>query len=101
MRLNLGCGDVKMGGWVNVDKFSDFAPDVVHDLAEGAALRAIEAAGLEAGDIDCILLSTLSPQHDFPGTSFFLHERLGVPQHFVAAQLEARPGKLSQHAPHQ
>ena len=48
------------------------------DLAEGAALRALEAAGLEAGDIDCILLSTLSPQHDFPGTSFFLHERLGV-----------------------
>jgi len=48
------------------------------DLAEGAALRALEAAGLEASDIDCILLSTLSPQHDFPGTSFFLHERLGV-----------------------
>ncbi len=34
MRLNLGCGDVKMEGWVNVDKYSDFAPDVVHDLEQ-------------------------------------------------------------------
>ncbi len=24
------------------------------------------------------MLATLSPQHEFPGTSFFLHERLGV-----------------------
>lgn len=47
-------------------------------LAEAAALQALEDAGLEVGDIDCILLSTLSPEYDFPGTSFFLHERLGA-----------------------
>ena len=29
---------------------------------------------LDVSDIDCILLATLSPEHDFPGTSFFLHE---------------------------
>ena len=48
------------------------------DLAEHAARRAIEAAHLEPGDIDCIVLATLSPQADFPGTSFFLQERLDV-----------------------
>jgi len=48
------------------------------DLAEAASREALADAGLEASDIDCILLSTLSPQHDFPGTSFFLHGRLGV-----------------------
>lgn len=46
------------------------------DLAEQATLRALDDAGLEASDIDCILLATLSPQHHFPGTAFFLQERL-------------------------
>jgi 3-oxoacyl-[acyl-carrier-protein] synthase-3 len=50
------------------------------DLAQRAAERALASAGLEARDLDCILLATLSPQHDFPGTSFFLHDRLGVPE---------------------
>ena len=48
------------------------------DLAFEAARRAIEAAELAAGDIDCIVLATLSSQADFPGTSFFLHEQLGL-----------------------
>ncbi len=48
------------------------------DLAEAAARRALEAAGLEPGDLDCIVLGTLSPEADFPGTSFFLQDRLGL-----------------------
>lgn len=32
MKLNLGCGDAKTDGWVNVDKYASFDPDVVHDL---------------------------------------------------------------------
>ncbi len=47
------------------------------DLAEPAARRALADAGLEADDLDCIILATLSPQHVFPGTSFFLQDRLG------------------------
>ena len=47
------------------------------DLAEQAARRALSDAGLEAGDLDCIILATLSPEHEFPGTSFFLQQRLG------------------------
>ncbi len=50
------------------------------DLAEAAARKAIEAAGLEPGDLDLIVLGTLSPQADFPGTSFFLQARLGLEQ---------------------
>jgi 3-oxoacyl-[acyl-carrier-protein] synthase-3 len=46
------------------------------DLAEKASRQALEAAGLEPGDVDCIVLATLSAQADFPGTSFFLQERL-------------------------
>jgi len=48
------------------------------DLARQATERALAAANIEASDIDCIILATLSPQADFPGTSFFLHDALGV-----------------------
>lgn len=48
------------------------------DLAHQACLRALADAKREIGEIDCILLATLSAQHEFPGTSFFLHERLGA-----------------------
>lgn len=45
-------------------------------LAREATLACLEHAGLEVSDVDCILLATLSGEHDFPGTSFFLHEAL-------------------------
>jgi 3-oxoacyl-[acyl-carrier-protein] synthase-3 len=48
------------------------------DLARKASERALEAANLEATDLDCIVLATLSSQAEFPGTSFFLHDGLGV-----------------------
>jgi 3-oxoacyl-[acyl-carrier-protein] synthase-3 len=48
------------------------------DLAQAASERALEAAGVEARDLDAIVLATLSPEADFPGTSFFLHDRLGA-----------------------
>ena len=48
------------------------------DLAQAACEQAMEAAGLEVGDLDFILLATLSSQHEFPGTSFFLQEQLNA-----------------------
>ncbi|HKX46847.1 MAG TPA: beta-ketoacyl-ACP synthase III [Planctomycetota bacterium] len=46
------------------------------DLARVACQQALAAAHLDVSDLDFILLATLSPQHEFPGTSFFLHEQL-------------------------
>ncbi len=48
------------------------------DLATAACEQALRSAELGVEDIDFILLATLSPQHEFPGTSFFLHERLNA-----------------------
>ena len=48
------------------------------DLAAEAATRALEASGGEATDLDAILVASLSPHHDFPGTSVFLQDRLGI-----------------------
>jgi 3-oxoacyl-[acyl-carrier-protein] synthase-3 len=48
------------------------------ELAEHAARRALEAAGIEPRELDAIVLASLSPEHDFPGTGCFLQHRLGL-----------------------
>jgi len=48
------------------------------DLALAAAAEALEAAGIAASDLDMIILATLSPDHEFPGTACFLQAKLGV-----------------------
>ncbi|MBN2113652.1 MAG: ketoacyl-ACP synthase III [Acidimicrobiia bacterium] len=48
------------------------------DLALAAASEALEAAGIGASDLDMIILATLSPDHEFPGTACFLQAKLGV-----------------------
>jgi 3-oxoacyl-[acyl-carrier-protein] synthase-3 len=48
------------------------------DMAEAAARGALERAGMEAGELDCIVLATLSPDHFFPGTGVFLQRQLGL-----------------------
>jgi len=48
------------------------------DLAVQACHEAIERAGISLGDIDCIVLATLSPDHTFPGTACFLQQKLGL-----------------------
>ncbi len=48
------------------------------DLATEAAKRAIEDAGIQASDIDCIILGTLSADMHFPGTAVFVQKKLGI-----------------------
>ncbi len=47
------------------------------DLAEHAARRAIEAAGIKAADIDLIVLATTTADQVFPSTACLLQSRLG------------------------
>jgi len=48
------------------------------DLAEAAARRAIEAAGLAPADIDLIIVATTTPDKVFPSTACLLQQRLGI-----------------------
>jgi len=48
------------------------------DLALEASKQALEDAGMEAGEVQCIVLATLSPDIHFPGTGLFLQEKLGI-----------------------
>lgn len=48
------------------------------DLAEQAALNAIDAAGINNDDIDLIIIATTTPDRVFPSTACLLQERLGI-----------------------
>lgn len=48
------------------------------DLAERASRRALEAAGLEATDLDLIVVGTTTPDRVYPSTACRLQARLGT-----------------------
>jgi 3-oxoacyl-[acyl-carrier-protein] synthase III len=48
------------------------------DLALAATRVALERASMEAGELDCIVYCTLSPDYFFPGSGVFLQRKLGV-----------------------
>ena len=48
------------------------------DLALHAAKAALADAGMEASEIDCIILGTLSPDFHFPGTAVLVQKKLGI-----------------------
>jgi 3-oxoacyl-[acyl-carrier-protein] synthase III len=52
-------------------------------LAEGAARKALEAAGLTADDLDLIILATATPNNTFPASSVQLQNRLGMRHGFA------------------
>jgi 3-oxoacyl-[acyl-carrier-protein] synthase-3 len=49
------------------------------DLALEAAKKALENAKVDKSELDMIIVATLSPDHEFPGTACFLQKKLGVP----------------------
>jgi 3-oxoacyl-[acyl-carrier-protein] synthase-3 len=48
------------------------------DMAEGAARRAMEAAGVTAADIDFLVVGTTTPDVVFPNVGCLLQDRLGI-----------------------
>lgn len=49
------------------------------DLAVEASRIALERAGMQANEIDCIVYATLSPDYFFPGGGVYLQRKLGIP----------------------
>jgi 3-oxoacyl-[acyl-carrier-protein] synthase-3 len=48
------------------------------DLAVDACKKALDRANLQVEDIDLLIIATLSPEHYFPGTSSWVHRKLGM-----------------------
>ena len=70
---------------------SHFAePDVTSsDLALEASRKAIEAAGIEASDIDLIIVATSTPDMVFPSTAAILQHKLGISNGCPAFDVQA------------
>ena len=58
------------------------------DLALAAAKAALADAGLEAADIDLIVLATATPDNTFPSTAVAVQAALGI-THGAAFDLQA------------
>lgn len=65
---------IKQRHWV--DQSSDTCSS---DLALEATLRALDSANVKKEELDMIILATLSPDHEFPGTACFFQAKLNVP----------------------
>lgn len=52
--------------------------ELTSDLGTRAAEKALAAAGLEAGDIDLIVLATATPDFTFPSTATIVQNKLGI-----------------------
>jgi 3-oxoacyl-[acyl-carrier-protein] synthase-3 len=52
--------------------------EATSDLAAVAAGEAMEGAGLTPGDIDYVVLATMTPDYFFPGSAPFLQRKLGL-----------------------
>jgi len=66
------------------------APDeATSDLAQRAAEAALAAAGLQARDIDLVVVATLTPDMPMPACATILQHKLGVPAHAACFDLNA------------
>ncbi len=48
------------------------------DLAFNAAVKALDNAGLKSGEIDLIIVATITPDMFFPSTACFVQQKLGI-----------------------
>ncbi|WP_250291907.1 3-oxoacyl-[acyl-carrier-protein] synthase III C-terminal domain-containing protein [Frankia sp. CiP1_Cm_nod1] len=59
------------------------------EMATAAARQALDRAGLEAADVDLLVMSTSSPEYPLPAAVTFVQERLGLAR---CAVVEVRSG---------
>ena len=62
--------------------------ELTSDLGTAAAEQALERAGIDARDIDLIVLATSTPDNTFPATAVSIQANLGI-QHGAAFDLQA------------
>ncbi|MCK5897459.1 MAG: 3-oxoacyl-ACP synthase, partial [Methylococcales bacterium] len=64
------------------------ADETASSMAEIAAKQAIKRAGIEAGEIDLIIVATGTPDRVYPSTACLLQQRLGI-QNCVSFDIQA------------
>jgi 3-oxoacyl-[acyl-carrier-protein] synthase-3 len=65
------------------------ADEATSDLAAAAAAKALADAGLEASQIDLLIVATVTPDLPMPATACIVQKKLGVPAHAACFDLNA------------
>lgn len=65
------------------------ADEATSDLAAAAARKALADAGLEASQIDLLIVATVTPDLPMPATACIVQKKLGVPAHAACFDLNA------------
>lgn len=63
--------------------------ELTSDLALQASRKAIEAAGINADEIDLVIVATTSPDQIFPSTACILQDKLGIKSRGPAFDIQA------------
>lgn len=63
--------------------------EMTSDLGVAAANKALEAAGLQAKDIDLVVVATTTPDLVFPSTACIIQRKLGIPEGATAFDVQA------------
>src|ERR1700684_4690499 len=50
------------------------------EIALAAGRNALASAGIEASQLDCIIVATVAPDYPFPATAWIVGLKLGVPR---------------------
>lgn len=63
--------------------------ELASDLALQASLKTIESAGIEADEIDLVIVATTTPDQVFPSTACILQDKLGITNRGAAFDIQA------------
>ncbi len=63
--------------------------EATSDLAAMAARRALESAGITAGQIDLVIVATVTPDMPMPATACIVQKKLGIPLNAACFDLNA------------
>ncbi|MCL2629378.1 MAG: ketoacyl-ACP synthase III [Alphaproteobacteria bacterium] len=63
--------------------------ETVADMAALASKRALDMAGLNPNDIDCVIMATISDRKDFPASANYLYAKLGMTNNAPAFDVKA------------
>jgi 3-oxoacyl-[acyl-carrier-protein] synthase-3 len=59
------------------------ADELTSDMAAEASRRALASAGVKAGELDAIVMATITPDHPWPSTAVYVQQKIGAPQAFA------------------
>ena len=59
------------------------ADELTSDMAAEASRRALASAGVKPGELDAIVMATITPDTPWPASAVYVQQKIGAPQAFA------------------